>query len=184
MPRSRDEIYDELLVTRIRRGDAAAWEELWQRWNGRLGYYLRRLIDHEQDAHNALQEVWLQVLRGIGGLRDSARLPPWLYTIARRAALNHYRRAGRQFPADSGHCVEALADVETDPARQWEDAELVHYGLSQLNVAQRELLTLFFLEDLSIAEVASVLQVPPGTVKSRLHQARRALQQVLQRESE
>ena len=68
MNRSSREIYDELLVTRCRRRDLAAWDELVNRWNGRLLYYLRRLIDHEQDATNALQEVWLHAFRGLRSL--------------------------------------------------------------------------------------------------------------------
>jgi hypothetical protein len=58
--RTSREIYDELLVSRCRRRDLPAWDELVDRWNDRLLYYLRRLIDHEHDATNALQEVWLR----------------------------------------------------------------------------------------------------------------------------
>ena len=92
MNRTSREIYDELLVIRCRQRDLAAWDELVQRWNDRLLYYLRRLSDDEQKAANALQDVWLHAIRGIRSLRDGARLAPWLYTIARRTAMTHYRR--------------------------------------------------------------------------------------------
>jgi RNA polymerase sigma-70 factor (ECF subfamily) len=74
--RSSREIYDELLVMRCRRGEVAAWDELVRRWSDRLLYYLRRLIDHEDDAINALQEVWLKAFCGIGTLRQQDRFAP------------------------------------------------------------------------------------------------------------
>jgi RNA polymerase sigma factor (sigma-70 family) len=181
--RSSEEIYDELLVTRCRRRDLAAWNELVGRWSDRLLYYLRRLIDHEQDATNALQEVWMSALRGMHNLRDNARLAPWLYTIARRTATNHYRlEYGRREEATSEAAVEMPCDA-VDEQLQFENAELVHHGLKQLGLPEREVLTLFFLEDLSVGEIADLLGIPAGTVKSRMFKARANLRRILEREA-
>ena len=76
MNRTSREIYDELLVTRCRQRDAAAWDELVKRWNDRLFYYLGRLIDDEQEATNTLQDVWLRGIRRIDSLKDGSRLAP------------------------------------------------------------------------------------------------------------
>jgi RNA polymerase sigma-70 factor (ECF subfamily) len=182
MNRTSREIYDELLVTRCQRRDLAAWDELVERWNDRLYYYLRRLIDHEQDATNTLQEVWLHAFRGIRSLRDGARLAPWLYTIARRTAMTHFRRHyARDDQVSSTQVAEA--DDSFDGQFHFDNAELVHFGLGQLGVAEREVLTLFFLEDLSLAEIASLIGIPIGTVKSRLFKARRDLRRVLEQEA-
>ena len=182
MNRSSQEIYDELLVVRCRRGDLAAWDELVRRWSDRLHYYLRRLIDHEQDATNALQELWVRAFRGMRTLRDDARLAPWLYTIARRTATDHYR-------IEYGHDAETAGDIvadlpdDADPEQiQFENAELVHHGLKQLGPAEREVLTLFFLEDLTVGEIGELLEIPPGTVKSRMFKARSDLRRILERE--
>ena len=184
MKRSSREIYDDLLVLRCQRQDLAAWDELVQRWNPRLHYYLRRMIDQEHDVVNALQEVWLQAFRGISSLRDDRRLAPWLYTITRRTACQHYRRDYGRHQVDTSEAIEDEPDELTDNFKQLENAELVHFGLSQLGLVEREALTLFFLEDLSIDEMAQILGIPSGTVKSRLSKARRDLRRILERESD
>ena len=73
MPRSRDDIYDELLVVRCRRGDVDAWDELVGRYSERLFYYVRRLVDRDEEAAPLLQDVWVQVLRSLGALRRADR---------------------------------------------------------------------------------------------------------------
>jgi RNA polymerase sigma-70 factor (ECF subfamily) len=181
--RSSRDIYDELLVIRCRKRDLAAWDELVRRWNDRLWYYLRRLIDHDHDAANVLQDVWLQVFRGLGTLREDARLAPWLYTIARRAAMTHYRRDYARREETSPVTVDAETDDAPDEQLRLENAELVHYGLGQIALPEREVLTLFFLEDLTLQEIAVLLEIPVGTVKSRLFKARCDLRRVLSRET-
>ena len=163
----------------------AAWDELVASWSERLHYFLHRLIDHEHDVANVLQEVWLQAFRNIGSLQQGARLAPWLYTIARRSAMNHYRSVysnqGLNAPPPADESVDPIEP--SDDSLNLENAELVHFGLSRLEVPQRELLTLYFLDDLSIAEIATVLEIPPGTVKSRLAAARRELRRILDEEA-
>lgn len=183
MQRTSREIYDELLVIRCRQGDSAAWNELVARWNGRLYYYLRRLIDNEQDAANALQDVWMQAVRGLRRLQDSSRFAAWIYVIARRTATTHYRQDyARQevaTPDLTGHL-----DEKDDVQLRLDNAELVHFGISQLDLPEREVLTLYFLEDLTTAEMAELIGIPAGTVKSRLFKARRELKTILEREVE
>jgi RNA polymerase sigma-70 factor (ECF subfamily) len=181
--RPSHEIYDELLVMRCRRREVAAWDELVRRWNDRLLYYLRRLIDHEQDSLNALQEVWLSAFRGIGTLRQGDRFAPWLYAIARRSAMNHFRSSYARREEAAGEAIAEEADDEFDERQGFENAELVHFGLGQLGLAEREVLTLYFLEDLTTSEIAGLLEIPVGTVKSRLFKARCDLRRVLESEA-
>ncbi len=181
--RSSREIYDELLVMRCRRGEVAAWDELVRRWSDRLLYYLRRLIDHEDDAINALQEVWLKAFRGIGTLRQQDRFAPWLYTIARHCAMNHFRGSYARREESGVEAIDEEQDDVSEEQLRLENAELVHFGLGQLGLVEREVLTLFFLEDLTTSEIAGLLEIPVGTVKSRLFKARRDLRRVLEREA-
>jgi RNA polymerase sigma-70 factor (ECF subfamily) len=180
--RSSREIYDELLATRCRRRDVAAWDELVDRWNDRLMYYLRRLIDNEHDATNALQDVWLQAFRGLRSLRDSSRLAPWLYTIARRTAMNHFRSKFARRETLTAEVIENETIEVPDEHLNLENAELVHFGLNRLGLHEREVLTLCFLDDLTINEIAALLEIPAGTVKSRLFKARRDLRRILEAE--
>ncbi len=179
----RDAIYDELLVLRWRRGEAAAMDELLRRWDRRLLYYVRRLVDDEQDAWDVLQQTWFQVVRRLSGMREPKRLAAWLYTIARNAALAHRRSAwAAERHIDGEAEVQDLADT-ADPDVGCDDAELVHEALAVLAPAHREALTLLFLRDLSIEEIAEVLGVSPGTVKSRVFYAKRHMREILARKA-
>jgi RNA polymerase sigma-70 factor (ECF subfamily) len=180
--RTSREIYDELLVTRCRRRDVAAWDELVERWNDRLLYYLRRMISDEHEAANAVQEVWLNAFRNVSSLRDGARLAPWLYTITRRAAMNHFRGKYAN-PATQTVELAEEASVDQDEQSTFENAELVHFALGRLGIREREVLTLYFLNDLTVGEIAALLEVPSGTVKSRLSKARHDLRRVLEVEA-
>ena len=182
MNRTSREVYDELLVIRCKRRDAAAWDELVQRWSDRLLYYLRRLIDDEHDATNTLQEVWLHAFRGIHSLKNEARIAPWLYRIARRTAMDHFRTKYARHETAEPDVASDVVDDQPEVHLHLENAELVHFGLAKLGLPEREVLTLYFLEDLTISELASLLEIPEGTVKSRLFKARSDLRRVLERE--
>lgn len=105
-------------------------------------------------------------------------LPAFLYRTARNHALAYLRHRDADYRLYAA--VEASqTSTEPEPTFTAEDAAAIHAGLDKLSPPHREALTLFFLQDLSIEEIASVLGIPPGTVKSRLHHAKKALGAVL-----
>jgi RNA polymerase sigma-70 factor (ECF subfamily) len=168
-----------LLVVRYQRGDRAAFEQIVRMWERSLFYYLRRLAPTEADAWELLQETWLKLFRSLGALRDPKALPAFLYTIARNAALARLRKQG----VSTTGCQEFEVHDESagNDIRAFDNAEAVHHALDQVPLLQREALTLYFLEDLSLDEMARLLDVPIGTVKSRLHYGKSALQKILRR---
>ncbi|WAS93692.1 RNA polymerase sigma factor [Nannocystis punicea] len=178
MSRETDRTRHELLALRCRRGEPAALTELVRTWEPRLFFYVRRMLVDEEEAWQVLQEVWLAVLSRIDGLREPRCLPQWLYTIARNTLMSHLR--GRYAERERAAAEAPEPIDEDDPLARWTDAEQVYAGLARLPPVDREVLTLCFLDDLSIAEIAEVLAIPPGTVKSRLFKARRALRAVLE----
>jgi RNA polymerase sigma-70 factor, ECF subfamily len=182
LPRDKDTVARELLALRCRRGERTALEELICTWEPRLLYFIRRLVRDEADAWDVLQETWLRVLNGIGSLSDLRSLAPWLYCVARNTALSHARSGERPYESLESH-PEELAEEPDGRLLEFEDADQVHRGLLSLSLPHREVLTLFFLEDMSVEEVATVLGVPPGTVKSRLYYAKRDLRNVLGEEA-
>lgn len=178
MLRDKQVILQELLVLRCKRGERQAFDELVRQWEGRLLYYVRRLVATEEDAWDVMQETWLRVYKGIRSLDSPNSLATWLYQVSRCTALSHWRGHYRAHARleESGNLEEIAAE---EPER-FEDAEQVHRALSCISLAHREVLTLFFLEDLSQEQMAEVLRIPLGTVKSRLSYAKRALRSVLQ----
>ncbi|HEX2973965.1 MAG TPA: RNA polymerase sigma factor [Tepidisphaeraceae bacterium] len=173
-----DLIRCELLVLRCQRRDTRAAAELVTLFEKPLLYYLRRLVGSEADAWDLLQETWMSVFRSLPHLRDTRALPAFLYRTARNHALAQLRKR------DADLRLYAAVDTPqptTDPEPTFtpDDAAAVHAALDTLSLPHREALTLFFLEDLSIEEIASVLEIPPGTVKSRLYHAKKALGAVL-----
>ncbi len=182
LSRDRDAVARDLLALRCRRGDRAALEELIRTWERRLLYFIRRLVRDEADAWDVLQKTWVRVLGGIASLDDPRSLTPWLYRVARNTAFSHARSRPPAHEPLADHPDPGAVDPSSDTL-DFEDAEQVHRGLLALSLPHREVLTLFFLDDLSVEEVAAVLGVPAGTVKSRLHYARQALRKVLEGEA-
>jgi RNA polymerase sigma-70 factor, ECF subfamily len=175
----KEAIYSELLVLRCRRHESGAIKELIGHWEDRLFYFVRGLVGDEEDAWDILQETWVKVVRKIGSLENPRSLNAWLYRIARLTAMSHLRDAY----SESDKREEAVDTMETvtEPDQlHFDNAEQVHYGLKRLTLPHREMLTLHFLEDMPVDEIAEVLDIPPGTVKSRLYYAKRALGAVLE----
>jgi RNA polymerase sigma-70 factor (ECF subfamily) len=178
MMSEKDLILCERLVLRCQRRDRGAADELVTLFEKPLLYYLRRMVGSEADAWDLLQETWMSVLRALPTLRDTRAFPAFIYRVARNRALAHLRH--READLRLYAAVEAAAaDTEPEPAFSDEDAAAVHAGLDKLSLPHREVLTLFFLQDLSVEDIASVLAIPPGTVKSRLHHARKSLATIL-----
>ena len=177
----KQSILNELLVLRCRRGESAAFRQLVEHWERPLLYYIRRLLGTTGVEWDVLQEVWLRVFRGIASLREPRSLPVWLYRIARRAAMRHLREQYADPAIDSSAPdLDAIeADIDQRLCFTAQDAEQFHRALGRLPLAFREVLTLHFLEEMPVAQVAEVIGIPPGTVKSRLYHAKRALRDLL-----
>ncbi len=173
-------IRSQLLILRHRGGDSAALPELVELWERPLLYYLRRLLDSEADAWDALQESWLRAVRDLHRLRDERAFPAWIYTIARNAAFSarRGRRAVEPLP-EEGAGDDARTEAPEPALDGWDPMD-VHAALARLSLAHRDVLTLHFLEGFSIAEIGAITGTPGGTVKSRLFHAKRAMRALLE----
>jgi RNA polymerase sigma-70 factor (ECF subfamily) len=144
-----------------------------------LLYYVTKLLNDENRALDVLQEVWLAAFRGIRRLHDPRALRTWLYRIAHGLVVDRirYDTARQEVERAWAESPEACEDSGFDE----EDAAAIHRGLDSLEAKHREVLVLHFLNSLSVGEIASVVGCPEGTVKSRIHYAKRALKELLQR---
>jgi RNA polymerase sigma factor (sigma-70 family) len=182
MTTPKESIRQQLLLVRCQRGDREAMEELIAVWEKRLFYYVRRIVDQEADAWDVMQKTWVKVFRSIKSLRDPQAFPCWLYTLTRNTASSHIRqRPGARFASDTLDQYENLP-ADDSSITVFEDVEAVHDALRRISSDHCEVLTLFFLEDLSVEEIGHVIGVPQGTVKSRLHYAKRALRKLMEKE--
>lgn len=170
------QLYEQLLVVRCQTGDEAAFTELVRSFSPRLRYFLQNAASERAEADDLLQEVWAAAFRCLPRLNDPAAFPAWIYRIARDRAAGEWRRARLvQQPLTEG-------DGEYPPSDDFpaEAAEHIHAGLAALPPEQREVLVLRFMEEMSYEEIATVTRCQLGTVRSRLHYAKRALRQILE----
>ena len=172
---------DRELVAAIARGDGAALEDLYARYGSPLRRYLWYHLDHDRErAEDVLQETFWNIWRFAHTFRGASSVAAWLFQIARRAALQDQRSASRR---PHGH-MAILVDEE-DETQRTEDVVVTRLclldALRALPPKQREVLYLVFVQGFAATEVGEVLEVPVGTVKSRIRLARRALQSTLRR---
>ena len=180
MSRSPEQIYDELLVLRCQDGERDAWLELVERWQDRLYRHAWRLAASREVGSEAVQEAWLAIVRNIRKLDDPALFPAWAYRIVTHKCTDHVRRAVRRRRFDeelSRQPPAAPADNEAFNAD--DEVATLRRAMLELPADRRALLVLHHLEGASVREIASILGIPEGTVKSRLFTARKALKKAL-----
>src|SRR5262245_11713976 len=176
-PLDRPSADDELLAIRCQLGEPAAFDDLIARWHGPLWGFVRRLAGDDEAARDIVQDIWLRVIRGIPRLRDGAKLRAWLFGIARRTLMDRFRDRYAEAPATAVDVNEIPA--ESSPIDDIEDLDELDRALERLPFVERETVTLFYLQELSLNDIADALGIPVGTVKSRLFRARRILRQDL-----
>ncbi len=167
--RSADE-EDARLVDAANGGDRRALETLYDRHRDWVGRLALRLTGHRDDALDVLQETFLYFFRKFPGFEKRARLRTLLYPVVRNLAIDAGRRRRRY--ATAAPAPEAAAPEPRSPAAEREKLEA---RLASLDAGHREVVLLRFADDFSLAEIAAALEIPLGTVKSRLHHALRQL---------
>jgi RNA polymerase sigma-70 factor (ECF subfamily) len=171
---------EQLPVAAARAGDPAAWDALFRRYQLPLYVYVFELLHHEQTALDAVQETFINAARHVGSLRNDAKFGSWLFGIAHQKCAQHWRKPRREEPLDDGY-VE-LPDNEPLPAelliRAEQEEELMTL-MNQLTEPHRAVLLLHFLEEFSLEEIATITGVGLGTVKSRLHYAKKSLRELI-----
>lgn len=173
------DVRDGLLVVRCQLGEREAFRELVDVWHAPLWRYLHGMVGSPHLADDLVQEVWIAVMRGLPRLRQPERFTSWMFTVARRTVTDHLRHRYRAPEAPLEGLEEVAVVVADDELSGVLTTMQIDAGLSELPALEREVLILYHLDDLPLAACAEVLGVAPGTVKSRLHRARRMLRSVL-----
>lgn len=172
-----DRLYERILILRCQARDEAAFGEVVARYTPRLRYYLRRMLGGEQSAEDALQEVWLDAFRGLPGLIEPGAFSAWIYRLARDRAFREVRRRRLSFPLEEFEVIDEAGGTEDFST---EDAARIHHALDALPPEHREVLVLRFIESMTYEQIAGIVGCRLGTVRSRLHYAKRALRRVIE----
>lgn len=180
MARGVDRILDEYLVASARTGDRRALGMLAERWQSKLVAHAWRMTGDREAALDAVQSGWVEIVRGLGRLQDERAFVAWAYRIVTRRCARQVRDAIRS--RDLGNLLAAEREPQApDPGKTIESGRL-RAAIGRLPPDQRSAIALFYLEEMSVAEVAVALNVPAGTVKTRLLHARRKLREALEGE--
>jgi RNA polymerase sigma-70 factor (ECF subfamily) len=170
-------VNDRSLADRARHGDLDAFEELMHARIDAIYRLSYAIVGDEADARDATQETFIGAWRRLRELRDPERFDAWLQRIAVNSARMTLRARGRrrvrEIPSGDVATLAVAADAAAPSVRS--DADLLGTALDLLSTDQRTILVLHHLEGHAVAELAEILAIPVGTVKSRLHTARRAL---------
>lgn len=185
-----DREVDQQLVERVQRGDKGAFDLLVSKYQRKLGRLLSRFIRDPSEVEDVTQEAFIKAYRALPGFRGESAFYTWLYRIGINTAKNHLVAMGRRAPtstemdaeeAESLESGEQLRDLNT-PENQMMSRQVgdtVNQTLQELPEELRTAITLREIEGLSYEEIATVMQCPVGTVRSRIFRAREAVAEKL-----
>ncbi len=172
---------DHELMIAVREGELNALGELFERHHGPLFGFLTKLTNDRSAAEDITQIVFQRILKSRHTYRDEGRFATWMYHLARRCAVDHYRKSQRTpmatDPADLQHHADDQPHAG-DKAIASDDHEILHHALNRLDRNDREILLLSRFQELSFSEIASILECSIGAAKVRAHRALRQLRDI------
>lgn len=160
---------DEMLLGQVAMGDRAAFRSLYDRHAERVLRFATSIVRQGHLAEEVLQETMIVVWKRAKTFKGNAKVSTWILGIARNLAFNLLRKEKK------GERLPETRTAEPDPAKQVETTVHVERALAKLPEHHREVMHLVFYEEMNLREAAAVLGIPEGTVKSRMHHARKAL---------
>jgi len=166
----------ELLVIDAKQGDKTAFTQLCQHFHPSLLRYSYKLCQDVQLSHDAVQNSWIKITKSIVKIEDPRAFRSWLYQSVRWQTIDLIRKHQRD--------KQRLSEIDVDELSTEEDKNnngplLTH--IAELSDIDKQAIHLFYLDEMSIEEISIVLEVPSGTVKSRLYRARQMLKNKLRR---
>jgi RNA polymerase sigma-70 factor (ECF subfamily) len=169
-----EQVLEQRLIRRAKLGEAAAFTELIQEHQGRLFGFLFRICGKRELCEDMVQEAFVRVLRNIERFDERYRFSTWLFTIGRRLLLNALQK---NRPLSESEWVESRES-------QARVSELLDEAMEVLSPIQREIVLLYHHNEHAVAEIADLLDMPAGTIKSHLHRARGRMREWIKSDSQ
>jgi RNA polymerase sigma factor (sigma-70 family) len=176
---SRDQAGDAGLLTRIAERDLKAFEELYRRYHPRLTRFLMNILRHPQLTEEALNDTMMVVWKRPEGFNGASKVSTWIFAIAYRTALKARSRHDEPVEDDG---LEARPSGDAGAEQQLgqrQTQEILMSAMAQLSADHRAVVDLTYFHDVGYREIAEILDCPVGTVKTRMHHARRHLKAML-----
>ena len=185
------EYVDTDLVRLTKQGDVAAFHRLFDKYQKRVYNLVYRMVGNDDDAADLTQEVFIKVYNSLHLLKSEEAFFTWVRTVATNVCRDQFRKKGRTIKADSldekialedGEVQRDVIDWSNNPERELEQKdtqETVQRAISSLSEEHRAVIVLHHIEGMDVSEIAQALQIPSGTVKSRLSRARDELKRKL-----
>ncbi len=163
---------DNEIMMRVRDGEVAQLGLLFERHQVMLYNYFLRQCGNREASQDMVQEVFLRILRYRHTFRGESKFTVWMYSIARNACADHFRKSKREMPVAS-EAFDASSDdpLPQEVMEQDQQAMLLRRALGQLSSEKREVLLLSRFQNLKYEEIAEILHCPVGTIKARVHWA-------------
>lgn len=182
MAPSAKRIVGRYLVASARLGNRAAQTQLVERYQKKFLAHAYRLLGDADQAKDAVQDAWVEIVRGIAKLKDDDAFPAWAFRIVTRRCAQSIAKQQKARALATRMAAEPRTDCDAaDAVERAADLNPLQAGLEALSPEHRAAVALFYLEEMSVAEVAVALDIPVGTVKSRLLNARAKLRTLLDR---
>jgi len=175
-----DDLHEQRLIERMKKGDRDAFELHMDQYGKTLYRYIMSRVDNDADGKDILQETMFSIWRSITAYQSQSSFKTWAFSITRRRLADFYRKNSKNAPlplTDYENTCEAKDDIEENTERMDIDR-----ALSRLNEKESELVFLIFQAGLSYHEISTVLDIPVGTIKSRMSSIKAKLEKMLRGE--
>ena len=176
---------EHLPVQEARAGEPKAWDTLFKRYQLPLYVYVFELVRDEQTSLDIVQETFISAARYIHGLQDDEKFGSWLFSIAHQKCIQRWRKRSKEETLLEEQVENSIDDADgpLDLLIKKEQEEVFMNLLYQLPLPQRSVLLLYFVEDFSLEEIASITGAQVGTIKSRMHYAKKAFRKLYEEQS-
>ena len=175
---------DEELVTLVQKGDPNPFGALVERYEEKLLRYGRKFLSTKEDIEDIVQDVFMSVYKNIQSFDSDQKFSPWIYRIAHNAFVNGLKKHSRNPFQGIDFDVLVSHAVEDDPVKkeqeQKEMRQMIDQALDKLQPKYREVLVLYYLEDMQYKEIGEIMEVPTSTVGIRIKRAKENLKEIYQ----